>query len=61
MDLVIVFACGMALIVMLVICFVAAYKTVNNSSTVCEPHSQKEGEVPLDDICCKYLKLTNLD
>ena len=52
---------GIAIFLALAFSFIAAHKTVNKTPQICQPKKRVEGEVPLDDICEKYLKLTNLD
>ena len=58
---VLIVASGLALLIMIVFSFYAAYRTVRKTPCVCQAKKKLEGEVPLDDICEKYLKLTNLD
>lgn len=64
-NVILIIASGAALVLMLVFSFIAAYQTVfaNNIPSVCQISKKVEddGEVLLDDICEKYLKLTNLD
>jgi hypothetical protein len=58
---VLIVASGLALLIMITFSFYSAYRTVRKTPCVCQSKKMLEGEVPLDDICGKYLKLTNLD
>ncbi len=60
-EIIICMACaGIALVAMLAWSFYKAYKVVSKTTTCCHVPTS-EGEVSLDDIVPRYLKLTNLD
>lgn len=39
----------------------AAYRVVIHNKTICAQERDQNGDVHLDDICKKYLRLTNID
>ena len=59
--LIMIFSIAAAILLVLILSFVAAHKTVNKTPQICQPKKRVEGEVLFDDICEKYLKLTNLE
>ena len=50
-----------AMVFMLLLSIVAAYLVVIHKKEVCAQDRDQNGDVHLDDICKKYLRLPNID
>ena len=50
-----------ALVIAVLLSLFAAYRVVIHNKTICVQDRDQNGDVHLDDICKKYLRLTNID